>query len=184
MTQTNTSSILFITLLLMVGLFFFIRAATKDRTEVLTLVRQTPPQTLIQELTTYFEGRAYRVTNPEVSPTEGASQTKIELSGFVRPSVFLAIFLSFLAAVGALCFALVLGILYPRYGLAFTGLTLISPVAGWLYWQRAGREERVIFEVSPEPGADLLQQSKLVVMAHRDELLALEQALEQALAKP
>jgi len=34
---TITYSILFITLLLMIGLFFFIRAATKDRTETLTL---------------------------------------------------------------------------------------------------------------------------------------------------
>ncbi|MBD0337307.1 MAG: cofactor assembly of complex C subunit B, partial [Cyanobacteria bacterium Co-bin13] len=63
MTNTVLSSTFFLTLLLMVGLFFFIRAATKDRTETLQATVAKPPETLQSDLQTYFESRSYRVTD-------------------------------------------------------------------------------------------------------------------------
>jgi len=170
-TNTVTYSTLFLTLLMMVGLFFFIRASTKDRTETLVLHRKTPPQLLLQELRTYFEARAY--TTQDVN---GEANT-LALQGFVRPSWFLAIFLTTLAAVGALCLALVLASLFPLYGRVFMGLILLAPAAGLYYWQRAGREEQVTVQVCPESLSALEQHSQLTVIAHRDELIALQKSL-------
>ncbi|MBD0267706.1 MAG: cofactor assembly of complex C subunit B, partial [Cyanobacteria bacterium Co-bin8] len=46
MTNTVLSSTFLLTQLLMVGLFFFIRAATKDRTETLQVTVAKTPETL------------------------------------------------------------------------------------------------------------------------------------------
>lgn len=163
-TETILYSTLFLTLLLMVGLFFFIRASTKDRTEVLVLNSPADPTTTLEALTVYFEQRAYRLATPP-------KPDHILLKGQVSPSWFLAIFLSSLAAVGGLCFALVLAILLPGVGMAFGGLVLLAPVAGWFYWQRAGREEQITLAAQAEADGD----PQVIVTAHRDELLALEQ---------
>lgn len=165
MTETVIYSTLFLTLLMMVGLFFFIRASTKDRTEVLILEAPAAAATTLDALTVYFEQRAYQV--------KAQDDDQITLTGQVRPSWFLAIFLSSLAAVGSLCFALVLSSLFPGVGLAFVGLILLAPAAGWFYWQRAGREEHVTLEAKPQ--SETAAHKQILVTAHRDELIALEQ---------
>jgi Flp pilus assembly protein TadB len=175
---TITYSILFITLLLMVGLFFFIRAATKDRTETLVLSAPEAEEEALQALARYFEGRAYRLQS--VTPQVDT----VALRGQVRPSVFMAGFLSLLAAIASLCFALVLASLFPSYGLVFTSLVGLSPLAGWLYWQRAGREEQVTLQLSPTAGevmANLGEKgsTQVSITAHRDELIALQQAWDR-----
>lgn len=168
MTDTVIYSTLFLTLLMMVGLFFFIRASTKDRTERLILEPPATAATALDALTAYFEQRAYQV--------EALDRTanQITLTGQVRPSVFLAGFLTSLAAVGCLCFALVLSSLFPSLGQSFAGLMVLAPVAGWFYWQRAGRQEQVTVQAQPQDGATA--QERVIVTAHRDELIALEQA--------
>ncbi|HIK43982.1 MAG TPA: cofactor assembly of complex C subunit B, partial [Leptolyngbyaceae cyanobacterium M65_K2018_010] len=45
----------------MVGLFFFLRAATKDRTETLVLPVSGSAESSLETLTTYLQGRAYQV---------------------------------------------------------------------------------------------------------------------------
>jgi hypothetical protein len=157
----------------MVGLFFFIRAATKDRTETVQLMASQPPDDLQKALDTYFANRAYQVV---ASSKEG----QVTLSGQVRPSWFLAVFLSFLAAIGALCFALVLATLFPAYSWGFAGLLLLSPAAGIFYWQRAGREEQVNYTLTTN--AENPGTSRLTLTAHRDEIIALRQALGKQLA--
>jgi hypothetical protein len=169
-TETVTYSTLFLTLLMMVGLFFFIRASTKDRIETLILEPQTPTEVTLTALTTYFEGRAYQVQQVD------ATQSTITFNGQVRPSWFLAGFLTVLAAVGGLCFALVLASLFPQLGFAFLGLIGLAPAAGWFYWQRAGREEQVRVQVRPPALTELSSAEVLLVTAHRDELIALQQA--------
>lgn len=173
MTETVIYSTLFLTLLMMVGLFFFIRASTKDRTEVLILDSPAAPNTTLDALTVYFEQRAYQVQTRQANPDH------ILLKGQVRPSWFLALFLSSLAAVGGLCFALVLSSLFPGIGLAFGGLVLIAPAAGWFYWQRAGREERITLETTSTDTET--SKPQITVTAHRDELIALEQAWKSKL---
>jgi uncharacterized membrane protein YphA (DoxX/SURF4 family) len=175
-TETVTYSTLFLTLLLMVGLFFFIRASTKDRTESFSTRQALSPEAMGAWLMEHFQGRAYE---PEAMDTPANADPKeIVLQGIVRPSLFLAGFLTFLAAIGALCFALVLAILWPAYGVAFMGLVALAPAAGVFYWQRAGRQEVVRFRVEAiPPPATPEHGSQMTVTAHRDELIALQQAL-------
>lgn len=65
--QSVITSTLLLTLLLMVGLFFFIRASIKDRTEQVELLAKEPEESIFERLQTYFEQRAYRITTVMVS---------------------------------------------------------------------------------------------------------------------
>jgi hypothetical protein len=166
-----------LTLLLLIGLMFFIRASAKDRTEVVRLMATQSQESLLEDLYQYFTNRSYRIAS--VLPEE--NQVKFE--GFVRPSVFLAIFLSILAAVGLLCLTLVLSFVLPDWGTVLPGLTLLAPLAGLFYWKKAGRQEQVLLNVSsldaedsskPEEG----DRSLVTVVAHRDELAELQRVLQ------
>jgi Cofactor assembly of complex C subunit B len=161
---------------MIVGLVFFIRASTKDRIETLTLTRPVEPLALLRDLTTYFEARAYTIIAAE------AEAQRITLRGRVRPSLFLAGFLTLLAAVGALCFALVLANLWPAYGATFLGLLALSPLAGWFYWRGADRDEEICLAIPPDAANNSQSESalaKVTVTAHRDELIALEQGFNR-----
>ncbi|PSN13991.1 cofactor assembly of complex C subunit B [filamentous cyanobacterium CCT1] len=159
---------------MIVGLVFFIRASTKDRIETLTLARPVAPLALLQTLTAHFEERAYR----RVTAAEVETQ-RIVLRGRVRPSLFLAGFLTLLAAIGGLCFALVLNNLWPAYGAVFLGLVGLAPVAGWFYWRGSDRDEDVILQVRPEASSEdpINPSATVTVTAHRDELIALERGI-------
>lgn len=172
MNATILSSTFLLTILLSVGLFFFIKASVKDRTEVVQLISGRSQESLLAQLQQYFTQRAYRVAAVD------AGQNQVIFQGFVRPSWFLAIFLSLLAAVGLVCLSLVLSLLFPKAATLFLGLALLSPLAGVFYWQKAGRTEQVSlkFEDARGEGKDLIQ-SQITVTAHRDELAALQQAL-------
>jgi hypothetical protein len=154
----------------MVGLFFFIRASVKDRTEQIKLSTSEPEEILLEQLQQYFEKRAYQITDTDTA------NNQITFQGFVKPSLFLAIFLTFLAALGLFCFALVLALLYPDAGNLVWLLLLVAPTAGIFYWRKAGRLERVLLRVetsAPEQN----YQKFLTITAHRDELIQLKQAL-------
>lgn len=97
MDNSFLNSTFLLTLLLLVGLFFFIRASIKDRIEVLQIRSDQPQESVLDQLQQYFTDRAYRVAAVD------ASQQTIRWEGQVRPSWFLAIFLSGLAAVGSSC---------------------------------------------------------------------------------
>jgi ABC-type transport system involved in cytochrome bd biosynthesis fused ATPase/permease subunit len=160
-----------LTLLLAVGLFFFIKASTKDRLEVAMLTAKEPEITLVEKLQKYFTERSYRIA------AVNAETNQVTFEGFVRPSLFLALFLTALAAVGALCLSLVLAIAFPAWGKAALALALISPLAGLFYWKNAGRREQVLLKVEPLAQANALEQQLITVTAHRDELAALKSAL-------
>ena len=155
----------------MLGLFFFIRASIKDRTQQIKLIAEGPQELLLSQLQEYFDQRAYRVNALD------AAQNQVTFQGFVRPSWFLAIFLTFLAACGLLCLALVLSLLYPSLGSFFLLLLLLAPAAGIFYWRKAGRLEQVFLKVEPLPSPDEGEQTIITVTAHRDELIQLQQAL-------
>ena len=95
------SSTVFLTVLMLIGLVFFIRASVKDRTQTLSFTSEQPEATLASQLQRYFTQRAYQVT------TVDSEENKITFEGVVRPSVFLAIFLVMLAVVGTLCLSLI-----------------------------------------------------------------------------
>jgi hypothetical protein len=169
--QLIPPSIFGLTFLLFIGLFFFIRASTKDRTETALYVTALPDVTLLEKLQEYFARRAYRVT--VVDPESG----QIALEGNVGASVFLAVFLGGLAAVGLLCLSLVVVISAPQLGYWPYALLGLSPLASWFYWRGANRLEQVSFCVLPsdEPTHATGQagETQLRVTAHRDELATL-----------
>jgi hypothetical protein len=162
-------STLLLTLLMSVGLFFFIRASTKDRTETAQLVSQLPEASLMPQLKEYFRARSYRVA--ALDP----QKNKVTMTGFVKPSWFLAVFLTILAAVGFTSLSLVLSLLFSTKSPLLYGIVLLSPLSGIFYWNKAGRIENVSLTVED---TDSEQNSKITVIAHRDEIISLEEALQ------
>lgn len=170
MQSSVLASTALLTALLAVGLVFFIRASAKDRTEVAKLLADQQGEPLLERLQQYFSERAYRLA------TIDAAENQIIYEGLVRPSFFLAVFLSLLAAIGIACLGLVLAFLFPGLTPVVPFLLFLAPAAGLFYWKKAGRPEKVALQVeflNPDPSP----QSLLTVTAHRDELTALRQAL-------
>ncbi|MGJ3248351.1 MAG: cofactor assembly of complex C subunit B [Elainellaceae cyanobacterium] len=165
------SSTFFLTLLLAVGLFFFIRASAKDRTQVAKLIADQQRDTLLEQLQRYFAQRSYRIASVD------SSENRVTFEGFVRPSVFLAIFLSVLAGIGILCLVLVLAQLFPDWAPIFSGLLVLSPLAGIFYWRRAGRPEQVFLSIEAVEDENQINHSLVTVTAHRDELIELRRSL-------
>lgn len=169
--QTSVlASTALLTVLLAVGLVFFIRASAKDRTEVAKLLATQQGDPLLEQLQQYFVDRAYRLA------TVNAAENQVIYEGVVRPSRFLAMFLSLLAAIGILCLGLVLSFLWPNLTGGIPFLVVFAPLAGLFYWKKAGRPEQVALQVEFLPESEPAQ-SLLTVKAHRDELTALRQAL-------
>jgi hypothetical protein len=170
----NTSvlaSTFLLTLLLLVGLVFFIRASVKARVQTVQLISEQPEAATLTQIEDYFAQRAYQVTAVD------EAQQQIQFEGLVRPSVFLALFLSGLAAIGGLSLALVLAILFPQLARLSLSLVLFAPIAGIFYWQRSGRTEKVILKVQPPMLASETDQSLITVIGHRDELATLQRSL-------
>ena len=152
---------------MMIGLFFFIRASVKDRTKQIQLVPDESEDILLKKLQEYFEARAYQLTSID------AKNKQVTFEGFVQPSLFLAILLSFLAIVGLSCLALILFLLFPSVNYVFWLLVLVAPLAGVFYWQKAGRLEKILLQVTPKTDSPNL----VTITAHRDELIQLQSNL-------
>lgn len=124
-------STLLLTLLMLIGLFFFIKASTKDRTELVQLVSDRDEATLMPQLQEYFRSRSYQVAAID------KEKNQVIFQGFVRPSWFLAVFLTLLAAIGLVCLSLVLSLLFPSLNQLFIGIVLLSPASGVFYWKKS-----------------------------------------------
>ena len=159
-----------LTILLMIGLFFFIRASVKDRTQVITLASTATEDRILEHLKQYFQQRAY-----EVVAIDG-EKNQVTFEGFVSPSAFMATFLSVLAACGLFCLALVLSFLFPSNASIFLWLIALSPLAGAFYWQKAGRIEKVALKLDSQTDNSAPQESKVTITAHRDELIQLQKS--------
>ena len=169
---------------MVIGLGFFIRASTKDRIEVMQFGSQQAAEPLQQAVTKYFYSRAFRLADLE--KTEGLrSGPEIThattLVGMVSPSVFMAVFLSTLAAVGFGCLALIIATLFPGWGGWLLGLVAVSPLAGIFYWKKSSRPETVVFKVEPlaAGGSSAGLSSILTVKGHRDEIADLQNTFTQ-----
>lgn len=171
MTNLALSSLLFPTILLGIGLFFFIRSSVKDRTEQLTLQSEETAAAIAAQLRAHFTSRSYRIA--EIEP----SRDRITFEGNVQPSWFLAIFLTALTAIGLLCIVPIVSILAPQIAQISAGLVLLSPLAGAFYWKQAGRTEQVSLRVEPLSETDSQTRSQVTIRGHRDELAALQQAV-------
>ena len=166
MTQALGST-LPLTLLLVIGLVFFLRAASKDRTTVVE-IRSSKPLEVLPALAEWLQGRGWvaEETNPE--------RRLLTFSGQVEASGALAVLLSVLGGVGAGCLGLVLCQLLPALAWWPLLLTLLGPLAGVVYRRRAARAETVELRLISH---DEATGSALQMRAHRDELIALEQEM-------
>lgn len=160
-------SIFILTLVIATGLFFFIRASAKDRTEQIELISQQPEATVMAQLQQYFDQRAYRVASIN------QENNSVTFTGFVRPSIFLAILLTILASAGIFSLILALSILFPNLSTILLLLLLAAPAAGIFYWKKAGRVEQVSLKLASTSDNDVA----IWVKAHRDEILELRKAI-------
>jgi hypothetical protein len=161
-------STLLLTLLLAVGLVFFLRASSKDRTTVVEVHSPRPPLEVLEGLSHWLQERGWHAE-------AGDPQLRLlRFSGEVGASGSLALLLSLLGGVGAACLGLVLRQLLPLLGWWPLLLGLLGPMAGWIYQRRAQRREQVELRlISPDDATG----SCLKLRAHRDELIAMEREL-------
>jgi hypothetical protein len=159
-----------LTLLSLVGLFFFVKASVKDRTRQSQYQFPQPADTVLVNLGQYFQQRAYQVA------AVNDQATQVTLTGEARPSVFLASLLTGLVIVGLMCLGLVLAMLLPELGFRCLGVVVFAPLATWFYWQKAAKSESIAIQVLPPSQSEPNPNCLLAITAHRDELRALEAA--------
>ena len=166
-------STLLLTVLLAIGLVFFLRAASKDRTTVVDVHSPRPPIEVLDGISGWLEQRGWSRDGGD------AERQVLRFRGEVAASRPLAILLSALAAIGGSCFGLVLRQLAPRLQWWPLMLVLLGPAAGWLYTQRAARTESL--ELRLLDSSTAMAGSNLRLRAHRDELIAIELELAESL---
>jgi hypothetical protein len=168
--MASAGSTLLLTLLLAIGLVFFLRAASKDRTTVVDVRSSRPALEVLAGLSGWLEQRGWQAV-PEASDPE---RRHLLFRARVAASPALAILLSLLGGLGAGCLGLVLRQLAPALGWWPLLLALLGPLAGAIYRRRAERAEVLELRLLSHDGAT---GSELRLRAHRDELIALEQAM-------
>ncbi|MFM9110049.1 MAG: cofactor assembly of complex C subunit B [Prochlorococcaceae cyanobacterium] len=166
------ASTLLLTLLMAIGLVFFLRAASKDRTTVVEVHSPQPPQTVLDGLTGWLTARGWQ--NAGVEP----ERRLLRFRGQVGASLPLAVLLSLLGSLGAASLGLVLVQLWPELGWWPLLLGLAGPLAGWIYRRRAARSESLELRLISDDGGS---GTSLRLRAHRDELIAIEQELAPSL---
>lgn len=160
------NSTLLLTLLLAIGLVFFLRAASKDRTTVVDVASPRPPLEVLEGLSTWLEQRGW-------CPQGGDAERQVlRFQGKVAASTPLAVLLSILGTIGAGSLGLVVRELHPALGWWPLLLALLGPLAGVIYRKRAERQEAV--EIRLMNADDQTSGSTIRLRAHRDELIALE----------
>ena len=167
--QTST---LLLTALLGIGLVFFLRAASKDRTTIVEVRSPRPPVEVLDGLDSWLKQRGWSQQGGD------AERCLLEYRGQVDSSVSLALLLSALGTIGAGCLGLVLRQMNPSLNWWPLLLTAFGPVAGWIYTRRARRVEEIQIRLIED---DAGEGSTLRLRAHRDELIALELALSDPL---
>ncbi|MDX1978608.1 MAG: cofactor assembly of complex C subunit B [Pseudanabaenaceae cyanobacterium bins.68] len=164
MLQFSLSSSLILTLMLLVGLIFFLRAAVKDRTtEMLLRHPHWQQEEVLAAVAKHLRQRSFQVV--AYSP----DQELVTLSGQVAPSVGLLLLLILIAAVGFSCLSLVLTILLPDWPALIWSPLLAVPGVGIFYWRGAARLEQVTVGWR-SPG-------QLWIKAHKDEIRTLQTQL-------
>jgi hypothetical protein len=171
--MATTNSTLLLTLLLAIGLGFFLRAASKDRTTVVDVHSPRPALEVLDGLTAWLTARGWC--------TDGGDPSRqvLRFRGQVASSPTLAVLLSLLGGLGAACLGLVLRQLWPLLGWWPVLLALLGPAAGLIYRRRSQRAETLELRLIETTAA--MGGSSLRLRAHRDELIALELELGPSL---
>ena len=167
----SLNSILLLTILLAIGLFFFLRASSKDRTTVIEITSNKEPIDVLDVIYNWLIVRGWK----QIS---GNYDEKILVfKGNVVSSKLLAIFLSILGCLGSCSLGLVIVQLYPILGWWPILLGLIGgPLSGIIYYKKSEREET--FELRLIDCEDINEKTLMRLRAHRDELISLENELK------
>ena len=171
--KSELSSTLFLTLLLAIGLVFFLRAASKDRTTVVEVHSPNPPLLVLNGISHWLEDRGWKRDGGDLE------RKVLRFRGSVKSSPTLAFLLSLIGALGSACLGLVVRQLYPFLGwwpLIF--VVLGGPLAGFVYLRRSSRIEELELRLM---STEANQGSSLRLRAHRDELIAMEKELGKSL---
>ncbi len=167
------SSTLLLTVLLAIGLVFFLRAASKDRTTIVQIKSPLTPIEVLNGVNAWLKKRGWESNGGD------AERQVLTFQGKVASSTTLAIFLSILGGLGSCCLGLVIIELYPSISWWPLLLGLIGgPSAGLIYRNRANRIECLEIRLINDRNE---KGTILKVKAHRDELIAMEIDLGKSL---
>ena len=169
----SLNSTLLLTILLAIGLFFFLRASSKDRTTVVEISSSQKPVKVLNDLYEWLNLRGWKQIGGDFD------QRILIFKGQVDSSKFLAIFLGILGGFGSCALGLVIIQIYPALGwwpilLGFIG----GPLSGMVYFKRSAREEKFELRLINKDD-DMMTFMRL--SAHRDELISLENELADRL---
>ena len=157
---------------MVIGLGFFLRAASKDRTTVLDLHSPRPAIEVLEGLSLWLEERGWQQSGGD------RDRHLLRFRGQLAWSRAMAIFLSALCSIGAGCLGLVLQEIFPKFGWWPILLVGFGPIAGIIYAVKASREEDLELRLLSDHDN---QCSSIRLKAHRDELIALENELAEPL---
>ena len=169
--MTNSlNSTLFLTILLAIGLFFFLRASSKDRTTIVEITSSQKPVEVLNVMYEWLNLRGWKQTGGDFD------KRTLTFKGQVVSSKLLAIFLSLLGGFGSCALGLVIIQIYPNLGWWPIFLGLIGgPLSGVIYLKKSAREEK--FELRLISNGDNEEITSMRLRAHRDELISLENEL-------
>ena len=168
------NSTLLLTILLAVGLFFFLRASSKDRTTVIEIASSQKPLEVLNVMYEWLDLRGWSQSGGDFD------QRLLIFKGQVVSSKLLAIFLGLLGGFGSCALGLVIIQIYPTLGWWPILLGLIGgPLSGMIYFKKSAREEK--FELRLLSDEDNEEMTLIRLRAHRDELISLENELSDRL---
>ena len=166
-------STLLLTILLAVGLFFFLKASSKDRTTIIDISSTKKNIEVLNEVCNWLKARGWQQIKVN------SDQKILTFKGQVVSSKSLAIFLSILGGLGSCALGLVLIQIYPFLNWWPILLGLVGgPISGLVYFKNSQREEIFEFKLINENEKKFTQ---LRLSAHRDELIAFENDLKDKL---
>ena len=170
----SLNSTLLLTILLGIGLFFFLRASSKDRTTVVEITSSKKPLEVLHVIYEWLNLRGWKQSGGDFD------QRILIFKGQVVSSKLLAIFLSLLGGLGSCALGLVIIQIYPTLGWWPILLGLFGgPLSGMVYFKRSAREEN--FELRLINKNDNEEMTSMRLRAHRDELISLENELSDRL---
>ena len=171
----SLKSTLLLTILLAIGLFFFLRASSKDRTTVVEISSTQNPLEVLNVMYEWLNLRGWKQTGGDFD------KRILIFKGQVVSSKFLAIFLSLLGGFGSCALGLVIIQIYPILGWWPILLGLIGgPLSGIIYFKKSAREEKFELRLISNENSEKITLIRL--RAHRDELISLENELSDRLA--
>ena len=158
-----------LTILLAIGLFFFLRASSKDRTTIVEISSSQKPVKVLNGLCEWLNLRGWKQTGGDFD------QKTLIFKGQVVSSKLLAVFLGFLGGFGSCALGLVIIQIYPILGWWPILLGLVGgPLSGLVYFKKSAREEKFELRLIDK---DNEENTFMRLRAHRDELISLENEL-------